>query len=175
MKIEEDSEGTSRTDGTLPAATYAPWSAKTSTEPTAAIKTANNIQLYDKRADNEYWSDCKAPYVTYIERIDIDIQSDKKNTSVVYFVYFGVLRKIASKFVDLEYDLKRIEEAKFKISILFEEYKNANSFVKFFRDKLGEIPEENWIIYVPDYKVVKKVVIRGFKDGSNPANILQGI
>lgn len=134
-----------------------------------ATENQNSKIIFNKRLENKYRPDCKAPYVVHIEKAVEDVQGVKKNTSILRIS--NALRKIASKYVDLGYDLKRIGESKFKVS--FESYKTANEFVNLLRAKQNDIlQEERWLVYIPDYKVLKNMVMRGFEDGPEPDEVL---
>lgn len=170
---DEDSGG--ETEGT-PLPVHAPESISSLADVPASsehtnIKTTNSacVDPNLRVLDNVYRGDCKAPYIVHLERIGNN-SNTSDNTNILQFS--NALRRIAPRYIDQGYDLKRTGPTKFKTS--FSNHTSANSFVKFMKNKAHSLLRgEEWIVYIPDYKVIKKMIIRGFEDGPEPADIIK--
>lgn len=116
------------------------------------VDTASNLTM------NRYSTLNSAPYIVHYER------TSEKSPGVKNVTELGmgnILCRKFPKFAEDSCNIQRIGDARFKIT--FENYLAANEFVEQKKETLN-IFDETWTAYIPNYKVIKSLIIHNVDD-----------
>ena len=119
----------------------------------AILEHTKFLNFVNQQLQNRYDADHSGPFIVSIVNLDNPVKGRSR------FDMGKKLCEIYNSLVCDGYDLHN--KGKGKFAFCFDKFRDANAFVDKFQESLELFTNENWNVFIPNYKIFKIMVLKG--------------